>query len=121
MLNENLKFFRNKKGLTQEEIAKSLKVTRQTISKWEKGISVPDADMLVKISDLLGVSVSELMGLSINNEEKENIIAKELSQITEQMAIRNQKTKDNIKIIVRVLGVLLIFCILLFFFSFAPM
>ena len=60
MLNENLKQLRKSRGLSQEELAIRLNVVRQTISKWEKGISVPDADMLIKIADVFEVSVSEL-------------------------------------------------------------
>ena len=52
MLNENLKQLRKSKGLSQEELAIRLNVVRQTISKWEKGLSVPDADMLIKIADI---------------------------------------------------------------------
>ena len=62
MLNENLKQLRKSKGLSQEELAIRLNVVRQTISKWEKGLSVPDADMLIKIADIFEVSVSELLG-----------------------------------------------------------
>ena len=65
MLNENLKQLRKSKGLSQEELAIRLNVVRQTISKWEKGISVPDADMLIKIADIFEVSVSELLGAKI--------------------------------------------------------
>ena len=50
MLNENLKHLRKSKGLTQEELALQLGVVRQTISKWEKGLSVPDSEMLIEIS-----------------------------------------------------------------------
>ena len=53
MLNENLTQLRKSKGLSQEELAIRLNVVRQTISKWEKGLSVPDADMLIKIADIL--------------------------------------------------------------------
>ncbi len=53
MLNENLKTIRKQKGLSQEELAIRLNVVRQTISKWEKGLSVPDSDMLVKMGDIL--------------------------------------------------------------------
>lgn len=70
MLNENLKQLRKSRGLSQEELAIRLNVVRQTISKWEKGISVPDADMLIKIADIFEVSVSELLGAKI--DEKKN-------------------------------------------------
>ena len=53
MLGENIKTYRQKKGYTQEEVANRLHVTRQTISKWEKNYSVPDAEVLVKLADVL--------------------------------------------------------------------
>ena len=60
MFGDNLKAIRNTKGYTQEELAMKLNVVRQTVSKWEKGLSVPDADMLTKIADVLETSVSDL-------------------------------------------------------------
>lgn len=50
MLNENLRNLRKSKGISQEELAIKLNVVRQTISKWEKGLSVPDSEMLIKIA-----------------------------------------------------------------------
>ncbi len=47
MLNENIKTLRKTKGLSQEELAIKLNVVRQTISKWENGLSVPDSSMLL--------------------------------------------------------------------------
>ena len=58
MLNENIKIIRKSKGLSQEELAVRLNVVRQTISKWENGLSVPDADMLISISEVLETPVS---------------------------------------------------------------
>lgn len=50
MLNEKLKQVRKAKGLSQEQLAVKLNVVRQTISKWEKGFSVPDTEMLIKMA-----------------------------------------------------------------------
>ena len=58
MLNENIKVVRKSKGLSQEELAIKLNVVRQTISKWEQGLSVPDSDMLVSLSEALETPVS---------------------------------------------------------------
>ena len=63
MFNENLKIIRKAKGYTQEELAIKIHVVRQTISKWEKGLSVPDADVLIEMANLLDVSVSQLLEL----------------------------------------------------------
>ena len=68
MFNENLKTIRKAKGHTQEELAIKIHVVRQTISKWEKGLSVPDADMLSKLADVLEINVSELLGSELKEE-----------------------------------------------------
>ena len=62
MFGENLKMLRKQKGFSQEELAVRLHVVRQTISKWEKGLSIPDAEMLIRLAEILEVSVSELLG-----------------------------------------------------------
>ena len=62
MLSENIKNLRKLKGLSQEELAARLNVVRQTVSKWEKGLSVPDADMLVSLAEALDTKVSILLG-----------------------------------------------------------
>ena len=58
MLKDNLKTLRKNKGLSQEELSIKLNVVRQTISKWETGLSVPDVEMLIKISELFETPVS---------------------------------------------------------------
>ena len=58
MLNENIKKLRKSKGLSQEELAIKLNVVRQTVSKWENGLSVPDSDMLIALADELDTSVT---------------------------------------------------------------
>ena len=65
MLNENIKAIRKSKGLSQEELAIKLNVVRQTISKWEQGLSVPDADMLISISEAFETPVSTLLGETV--------------------------------------------------------
>ena len=65
MLSENLKHFRKAKGLSQEELAIKLHIVRQTVSKWEKGLSVPDSGMLIRLAEALDTSVTELLGLSL--------------------------------------------------------
>ena len=62
MLNENIKALRKAKGLSQEELAIKLNVVRQTVSKWEKGLSVPDAGMVIQIADALDTTVNILLG-----------------------------------------------------------
>ncbi|HBJ09055.1 MAG TPA: transcriptional regulator, partial [Coprobacter fastidiosus] len=65
MLNENIKALRRSHGLSQEEIAAKLHVVRQTVSKWEQGLSVPDADMLIALAEALETPVSTLLGETV--------------------------------------------------------
>ena len=69
MLNENIKAIRKSKGLSQEELAIRLNVVRQTVSKWERGLSVPDSDMLIAISEVLETPVSVLLGETVTEPE----------------------------------------------------
>lgn len=90
MINENIKNARKAKGLSQEQMAIELNVVRQTVSKWEKGLSVPDADILMKMADLLEIPVGKLLGINLQDDSTEDM-AKELAQLNEQLAIKNQK------------------------------
>ena len=69
MLSENIKAIRKSKGLSQEELAVKLKVVRQTISKWEQGLSVPDSNMLISLSEALDTPVSVLLGEIVEQTE----------------------------------------------------
>lgn len=98
MLNENLKILRKNKGYSQEQLAVRLNVVRQTVSKWEKGLSVPDAQMLMDIAEVFSVSVSELLGNDIEQETKADtleVIAQELAKLNELMAIEQKKKRRN--------------------------
>ncbi|WP_070097172.1 helix-turn-helix transcriptional regulator [Clostridium sp. SY8519] len=100
MLNQNIKTIRKNKGYTQEDLANRLHVTRQTISKWEKGYSVPDADMLSRLADELEVSASELLGGEAITAEKSDAVVEQLSRINEQLSIRNRRAKRIWKTII---------------------
>lgn len=113
MFSENLKEVRKAKGLTQEELAIRLNVVRQTISKWEKGLSVPDAQMLIRIAEIFEVSVSELLGEKIENEADQNNIANQLSRINEQLVVKNQRYKLILKIIIGIIIGVIVLNILL--------
>ena len=104
MLQENIKTFRKERGLTQEELAIRTNVVRQTVSKWEKGLSVPDADMLQKISEVLEVTVSQLLGEDREPERNRNEIAEQLARINEQLAIKNRRSKRIWTVVGVVLG-----------------
>ena len=88
MLSENIKTARKSKGLSQEELAVKLNVVRQTISKWEQGLSVPDSDMLIAISDALATPVSALLGEFAVRAEADDLkaIAEKLEIINLQLA-----------------------------------
>lgn len=122
MLHENLKALRKQKGLTQEELAIRLNVVRQTVSKWEKGRSVPDADILAQIAEVLDVSVSNLLGSALPADEQEaDSIATQLIRLNEQYAIRNRRGKLILKVILAVLiglALLNIMLVLLGFLNF---
>ena len=62
MFSENLKALRKARGMTQEELAARLHVVRQTVSKWEKGLSVPDAELLIRLAEVLDTTVGQLLG-----------------------------------------------------------
>lgn len=85
--------------LTQEELAIKIHVVRQTISKWEKGLSVPDADTLSKLADVLEINVSELLGSEIKEEANKNEVAEQLAKISEQLALKNRRHKRIWKVI----------------------
>ena len=119
MLSENLKIFRKRKGLTQENVAEALNVVRQTVSKWEKGISVPDADMLIRLAEVLDVSVNELIGSSVADEKNEDMIAVELARVADQLASRNHRSKKIIKCVLIFLIILLLFLVFLFVINFS--
>ena len=112
MFHENLKTMRKAKGYTQEELAIKLNVVRQTVSKWEKGLSVPDADVLCKIADALDTDVSTLLGEEIVEETDKSAVAQQLAKISEQLAMKNQRSKKIWKVVCIILFVILVFYIL---------
>ena len=96
MLKENIRAIRKSKGLSQEELAIKLNVVRQTISKWEQGLSVPDAEMLITISEVLETPVSTLLGENISESKVDDIkaISEKLEIINLQLSQRkNEKRK----------------------------
>ena len=90
MLNENIKAIRTSKGLSQQELAVKLNVVRQTISKWEQGISVPDSDLLISLSEALETPVSTLLGETVMESDVDTLkaISAKLEVINLQLAQR---------------------------------
>lgn len=117
MFGENLKAMRKAKGYTQEELAIKINVVRQTVSKWEKGLSVPDADVLSQIAEVLDTKVSVLLGGTITEETDKDAVAEQLAEISEQLAIKNRRSKaiwKTIGMIVLVIMLLNILAVTLF-------
>lgn len=103
-IGESLKKYRNTQGLTQEQLAKTLNVTRQTISKWENNKSFPDIENLIWLCDIYGISLDELVGRS---------------QITYETATLKKKNKRKVLLYVfpKYFGrVALALCVVLLFF-----
>ena len=95
MLAKKLKKLRQDNDMSQEYVASKLNVVRQTVSKWEKGECVPDADMIVKIAQLYNISVANLLADEDNNID----LSSELSQINEQLKYKNELMSKIIKTI----------------------
>ena len=90
MLNENIKALRKSKGLSQQDLADKLNVVRQTVSKWEQGLSVPDSDLLIALSEALETPVSTLLGETLAESEADEVkvLAEKLEVINLQFARR---------------------------------
>mgnify|MGYP002650040275 FL=1 len=111
MLNENIRAVRKAKGLSQEELAVKLNVVRQTISKWEKGLSVPDADLLIALSEALETPVSTLLGETMTEPPKSDDIralSERLEVINLQLARRKNTRRKILHWICIALGVAIV-------------
>ena len=98
MLNENIRTIRKAKGLSQEELAVKLNVVRQTVSKWEQGLSVPDSDLLIALSDALDTPVSTLLGETVEAPEADDLkaISQKLEVINLQLAQRKESRRKAV-------------------------
>ena len=98
MLNENIKAIRKSKGLSQQELAVKLNVVRQTVSKWEQGLSVPDSAMLLAISEALETPVSTLLGETVVETQVDSVkaISEKLEVINLQLAQRKATRRKMI-------------------------
>ena len=119
MLAENLKALRKAKGLSQEELAARLHVVRQTVSKWEKGRSVPDADLLVRLAEELDTTPAALLGPEVPPEAEGGGTAEQLGRIAEQLAIKNRRARRIWKIVAGVLIAFVAVNLLLVLLNFA--
>ena len=97
MLNENIKAIRKSKGLSQEELSIKLHVVRQTVSKWESGLSVPDAEMLMTISEILETPVSEILGESIEEKDEQEQI-EIIHNAYQKLREKDNEIRNNLKL-----------------------
>lgn len=115
MLKENIKSIRKLKGLSQEELAIKLNVVRQTISKWEQGLSVPDAEMLISISEIFETPVSTLLGESIPESKVDDL--KTISEKLEVINLQLSQRKNERRKIIHWLLISLCIIIIIIFIS----
>ena len=100
MFADNLKTLRRARGLSQEELAGRLHVTRQTISKWENALSVPDAELLLRLAEELEVPVSRLLGGPVEEEPQ---VAAHLAELNRLLAERNRRSRRIWRVVAGVL------------------
>ncbi|MPN37840.1 hypothetical protein SDC9_185361 [bioreactor metagenome] len=117
MLNKNIKAIRKSKGLSQEELAIKLNVVRQTISKWEQGLSVPDSDMLISLSEVLETPVSTLLGETVIESKADDLkaISEKLEIINLQLAQRKTARRKTLHWLLILLSavIVMIFAVLI--------
>lgn len=121
MLNENIRNLRKAKGLSQEDLAIKLNIVRQTISKWEKGLSVPDSSMIISLAEELDTSVGTLLGETV---QKECLNEENMKSISEKLEVINLQLVKRSSMRIRMIRYLLIsFCaiIVVIFTAFAVM
>ena len=119
MFAENLRALRKAKGLSQEELAARLHVVRQTISKWEKGRSVPDAELLVRLAEELDTTAAALLGPEVPPEAEAGGTAEQLGRIAEQLAVKNRRARRIWRIAAGVLIAFVAVNLLLILLNFA--
>lgn len=122
MLKESIKSVRKSRGLSQEELAIKLNVVRQTISKWEQGLSVPDSEMLISISEVLETPVSTLLGENISESKVDDlkVISEKLEIINLQLLQRKNARRKRIHWILISLCVIIIIMFIILFLLNSP-
>ena len=116
MFADNLKTLRRARGLSQEELAGRLHVTRQTISKWENALSVPDAELLLRLAEELEVPVSRLLGGPVEEEPAPDQVAAHLAELNRLLAERNRRSRRIWRVVAGVLiGIVALYVLLMVF------
>ena len=120
MLKENLKLARKSKGLSQEELAIKLNVVRQTISKWEQGLSVPDSEMLISISETLDTPVNTLLGENIFESKVDDLkaISEKLEIINLQLSQKRKAKRKAIHwLLISLCSIIILIFLIIFFLN----
>jgi len=122
MLSENIKTLRKAKGLSQAELAVKVNVVRQTISKWEQGLSVPDSDLLIALSEALETPVSTLLGEALTQPEADDLkaISQKLEVINLQLARRKELRRKTIHWLLILLALVIVLVALVLFLQGSP-
>lgn len=97
MIDKKIKFYRLQKHMTQEELAEKLNVVRQTVSKWENGQSVPDADVLLRIAEILEVSVNKLLGTQDEIVDVNEKLARLNNELAKRICVERKQVQINQK------------------------
>jgi transcriptional regulator with XRE-family HTH domain len=87
-----LQELRKEKGLTQEQLAEQLGVSRRTVSRWETGSNTPDLDILIELSDLYAVDLREIL----NGERKSERMNEEMKETVLQVAEYGNEEKARL-------------------------
>lgn len=103
-LGEKIASARKEEGMTQEMLAEQLGVTRQAVSRWETGLSVPDAGMLVRIAGALDTTVNDLLGEE--EPEQGRDLAAELEALNRQLAEREERSRRRWRAFFAAVGIL---------------
>jgi len=122
MLKENIKTLRKQKGLSQEELSIKLNVVRQTISKWEQGLSVPDSEMLISISEVFETPVSTLLGETISETKDDDlkVISEKLEIINYQLSQQQKLKRKKIQCLLIALSIIIIITFVILFLLKSP-
>ena len=94
MLHQNIKALRQQQSLSQQDLAEQLHVVRQTVSKWETGLSVPDAQQLLKLAELFDVPVAQLLDQPLEDTDTDTL-RQQLQQLEAQLTHLQKKRRRN--------------------------
>ena len=96
---------RKKKGFTQTALAEQIGVTDRAVSKWETGRSLPDADIMLELTDLLGITVNELLsGENLEKERYKEMAENNLIELKKQEELSNKRLL-RMEVVICIIGV----------------